>query len=345
MSAGEPVLVLESVSKRFRARGSAELFAVSDVSLAIAPGETYGLVGESGSGKSTLARLVVRLIEPTAGRVIVNGHDISHMSRRVLRPIRRTVQIVVQDPYSSLNPRMSINDVIAEPLRSHGLYRNAGGGKRVAALLDLVGLPASAGRRYPHEFSGGQRQRIGIARALAVNPALIVLDEPVSALDVSIQAQILNLLKRLQRELGLAYLFITHDLSVVRHVASTIGVMYLGRVVESGATEAIFRAPAHPYTCSLLSAIPVADPVGREARRRIVLNGDPPSPFNPPSGCSFRTRCWKAAEMCAAEVPSLVSRAGQTHDSACHFPEPPIDGRAVMPAAHQVQAVARSTQE
>lgn len=335
MTAPGDVLVVDSVSKRFGHGVGRELIAVANASFRIAAGESYGLVGESGSGKSTLARLVVRLLEPDSGRILVNSTDISHVSRRELRSIRRTVQIVVQDPYSSLNPRMTIGSSIAEPLRSHGLFARADAEKRVAELLELVGLPQSAMRRYPHEFSGGQRQRIGIARALAVDPTLLVLDEPVSALDVSIQAQILNLLKRLQRELNLSYLFITHDLSVVRHVATHLGVMYMGRIVESGTTESVFANPAHPYTRSLLSAVPVPQPEGRSERRRIVLEGDLPSPYDPPSGCHFRTRCWKADDVCAIEAPALIDRVGHGHDAACHFPEPLSEPSTLQIASSQ----------
>jgi len=311
------LLEVDGVVKDFRARGGA-IRAVDHVSFSLAPGETLGLVGESGSGKSTMARLVVRLLEPDGGAIRVDGDDISHLSRRALRSLRRRVQIVFQDPYSSLDPRMTARAIVAEPLRIAGRARDVS--RRVPEVLARVGLGPEHEGRYPHELSGGQRQRIGIARALAVEPELLVLDEPVTSLDGSIQAQILNLLAQLQAELGLAYLFIAHDLAVVRHLADRVAVMHLGRIVESAPTAELFAAPLHPYTQALLSAVPVPDPSVRGHRDQIVLEGDVPSPANPPSGCRFRTRCWKAQDICAEQEPELVDR-GQGHPVACHFAE------------------------
>jgi peptide/nickel transport system ATP-binding protein/oligopeptide transport system ATP-binding protein len=313
------LLEVEQLVKHFPARRGGVVHAVDGVTLSVAAGETLGVVGESGSGKSTLARLVLRLLEPTSGVIRVDGEDISHVSRRALRTIRRRVQIVFQDPYSSLDPRMTARAIVAEPLRI------AGRGKeirhRVPEVLALVGLGPEHESRFPHELSGGQRQRIGIARALAVEPELLVLDEPVSALDGSIQAQILNLLARLQSELGLAYLFIAHDLAVVRHLADRVAVMHLGRIVETAPTEDLFRAPLHPYTQALLSASPIPDPARERERRRIVLTGEVPDAVDPPSGCHFRTRCWRAQDECAAVPgPELVDR-GQGHPVACLFPD------------------------
>jgi oligopeptide/dipeptide ABC transporter ATP-binding protein len=299
-----------------------EIRAVDRVDLHLAEGETLSLVGESGCGKSTTGRLLVRLLDPTAGRIVFDGTDLSPLSRRELRERRREFQIMFQDPYASLSPRMTVHDIVAEPLRVQGQYRD-GGAERVAELLDLVGLRPEHARRYAHEFSGGQRQRVGLARALALDPRMLVLDEPVSALDVSVQAQVINQLRGLQERLGLAYLFISHNLSVVRHISHRVAVMYLGGIVETGTRSDIFTRPTHPYTQALLSAVPVPDPAGRAERRRITLAGDVPSPSNPPSGCRFRTRCWKAQDVCAQEEPALADRLGNGHPSACHFPSEP----------------------
>jgi oligopeptide transport system ATP-binding protein len=327
---GEVILQVEGLVKHFPVsrrtllgKAPGPIKAVDGVSFELRRGETLGIVGESGCGKSTLAKLLLRLETPTAGRALLNGRNIYEMNGPDLRALRRNFQMVMQDPYTSLNPRMTVGDIIGEPFEIHPEVAPRERRKaRVAELLELVGLSPEHINRYPHQFSGGQRQRIGIARALALNPEIIVCDEPVSALDVSIQAQVINLLERLQRELDLSYIFIAHDLSVVRHISDRVAVMYLGKIVEIGTEEEIYERATHPYTQALLSAVPVPDPQARGERRIIRLEGDVPSPADPPSGCRFRTRCWKAEARCAAEEPALVARpAADPHPSACHFAE------------------------
>ncbi|WP_413562945.1 ABC transporter ATP-binding protein [Catenulispora pinistramenti] len=331
-----PLLEVSGLAKHFPVRRGAVLArrvgavkAVDGIGFTVARGESLGLVGESGCGKSTTGRLITRLLEPTAGAIRYDGQDIAHAGRRELMPLRGRIQMVFQDPYSSLNPRHTVGEIIAAPMASLGIGSRTGRRDRVLELLETVGLDAAHVHRYPHEFSGGQRQRIGVARALATEPELIVADEPVSALDVSIQAQIVNMLRRLQRELGIAMLFIAHDLAVVRQVSHRVAVMYLGRIVEIADRDTLYERSQHPYTQALLSAVPEVDAgigIGREpgrgaGRERIRLVGDVPSPLNPPSGCRFRTRCPKAAEVCAAQEPPLVPIGGADgHLTACHFP-------------------------
>jgi oligopeptide transport system ATP-binding protein len=294
--------------------------AVDGVSFDLRRGETLGIVGESGCGKSTLGRLLMGLEKATAGSIKLLGEEITTLGSGDLRRMRRNIQMVLQDPYSSLDPRMTVGDIVGEPFDIHpDVVPRKGRRQAVQDLLEVVGLNPDHINRYPHQFSGGQRQRIGIARALSLKPEIIVCDEPVSALDVSVQAQVVNLFERLQDEFGLSYVFIAHDLSVVRHIADRVGVMYLGKVVEIGNEDEIYEHPTHPYTQALLSAVPVPDPALRGHRDQIVLQGDVPSPANPPSGCRFRTRCWKAEEVCAQQEPLLEARPGSPHPSACHF--------------------------
>ncbi|WP_406838741.1 ABC transporter ATP-binding protein [Streptomyces sp. AHU1] len=330
----EPLLVVDKLVKHFPIKGGfpvrrtvGAVQAVDGIDLTVHVGESFGLVGESGCGKSTTGRLITRLLEPTGGTISYRGRDISHASRKELAPVRSEIQMIFQDPYSSLNPRQTVGRIISAPMEINGIDPAGGREKRVRELLEIVGLNPEHYNRFPHEFSGGQRQRIGVARALASEPKLIVADEPVSALDVSIQAQVVNLLQKVQRELGIAFLFIAHDLAVVRHFSQRVAVMYLGKVIEVGDRGSIYTRPRHPYTHALLSAVPEVEleESGKVRRERIRLAGDVPSPISPPSGCRFRTRCWKAQDKCAQEEPPLVRLSGNREDhlTACHFPEDP----------------------
>ena len=323
----EPILKLEGLKKHFNTttggafnKQKAVLKAVDGIDLEVAPGETIGLVGESGCGKTTAGRTILKLYEPTEGKIIFEGEDISKLSQAKMKPYRRQMQMIFQDPYASLNPRQTIGTIIANMFDIQGIKPAGGVENEVRALMERVGLNPEHINRYPHEFSGGQRQRIGVARAIALKPKLIVADEPVSALDVSIQAQVVNLLEDLQNEFKMSYIFVAHDLSVVQHISDRVVVMYLGKVMEEASKVELFAKPRHPYTKALLSAVPVADPKEGRKRERIMLHGDLPSPINPPSGCVFNTRCWKATDKCRTDVPQLIEITPK-HKVACHFPE------------------------
>jgi oligopeptide transport system ATP-binding protein len=326
VSTGDPLLEVTDLVKHFPIKSGivverevARVRAVDGVSLTLHEGETLGLVGESGCGKSTLCRAILQLTAPTSGSVRFEGQELVGRSRRELRPLRRQMQMIFQDPFASLNPRKRIGQIVGDPMELHGLASGADLKRQVQGLLDRVGLQAEHYNRYPHEFSGGQRQRIGIARALALRPKLVVADEPVSALDVSVQAQIINLLEELQDEFKLSYLFVAHDLSVVRHVSDRVAVMYLGKIVENSSADTLYRKPIHPYSNALLSAVPIPDPKLNAARERVVLEGDVPSPINPPGGCRFHTRCRWATDVCSADEPALLDY-GDGHEAACHHP-------------------------
>ncbi|MCX4724007.1 ABC transporter ATP-binding protein [Streptomyces sp. NPDC090052] len=335
MTTDTPLLEVTGLTKYFPVMGGfpfkrkvADVQAVDGLDFAVHQGESLGLVGESGCGKSTTGRLITRLMEPTAGKITYQGQDITHASRKELAPVRSEIQMIFQDPYSSLNPRQTVGKIVGGPMEVNNINPKGGREHRIRELLEIVGLNPEHYNRFPHEFSGGQRQRIGVARALALEPKLIVADEPVSALDVSIQAQVVNLLQKLQKEMGISFLFIAHDLAIVRHFSHRVAVMYLGKIVEIADRETLYSAPRHPYTRALLSAVPeatVSDEGTEKEDTRIRLVGDVPSPLNPPSGCRFRTRCWKATEKCATDEPPLVqltdSKPG--HLTACHFPEEP----------------------
>ncbi len=358
---GDPLVTIDNVVKCFPVqsgslrRSQDFVHAVDGVSLEVRRGETLGLVGETGCGKSTLARCIMRLFDLTSGQVVFDGTDISKLSPRKMRPLRSKMQMIFQDPYGSLNPKRRVGSIIGDPFAIHGLARGDERKRRVQELMELVGLNPEHFNRFPAEFSGGQRQRIGVARALALRPELIVCDEPVSALDVSIQAQILNLLADLQEQLGLTYIFISHDLSVVRHVSDRVALMYLGKIVELSPSEQLYQRPRHPYANALLSAVPEPDPAAAATRERIILVGDVPSPVNPPSGCRFHPRCPKAQPRCVDEVPELIPRQGDSpdHATACHFPvdspeemvtsRPAIaaEQRVVEPEAVSADAVAQ----